>query len=489
MKTKNFLDEIQTYIPELDSLLNAGVEEVKLGELESRLGCVFPEDFRSLYLCHDGEGDGLSGIMAGFKWMDTRSLLRAWESLQESAYNVISHEDGYIKDGEYKKGWIPFAEDGGGSFLVLDLDPGIKGNSGQIITADRDSDVSYVTAKSFSDFLDLIVKSLKSGALSQDEEIEEETVFVWANGHFFDDVLTLSGTQTSSGAIKLDAFWTEYYGDEAVNGYITEKALAKQRMVFIRNEMAKKHGAISLELLKKMVNLKELILHAQKVESFQPLEELSSLTKFVTGSAAFKLSDVEYLAKLKNLKCLHLCELSLEDISCFQNITSLKSLFLYKTTIKNLASIGNLKNITELELDKMEAGDLSYLTGLIKLTSLNLERIKLPNLKFLKDLKKLTVFSTDTKAEDASDEEILHSLKKLKELNYPVSDLSILKSCPKLTCLTIDTEKIKDMKPFADANITSVTLYNIKSDEEARQLAEDIRRYHFLQAYSWRSPN
>ncbi len=50
MKTESFLDIIQTYIPELESLLNAGVEEVKLVELESRLGCVFPEDFRSLWV-------------------------------------------------------------------------------------------------------------------------------------------------------------------------------------------------------------------------------------------------------------------------------------------------------------------------------------------------------------------------------------------------------------------------------------------------------
>ena len=41
-------------------------------------------------------------------------------------------------------------------------------------------------------------RELFSGALGQDEEIEEETVLAWANGHFFDDVLALTGTQTSS---------------------------------------------------------------------------------------------------------------------------------------------------------------------------------------------------------------------------------------------------------------------------------------------------
>lgn len=58
-------------------------------------------------------------------------------------------------------------------------------------------------------------------------------------------------------------------------------------MVFIRADQAQKYGAISLDILTHMVNLKELIIHADEITNFDVLQRLTSLAELVIGSEAF----------------------------------------------------------------------------------------------------------------------------------------------------------------------------------------------------------
>ncbi|MCT4507407.1 MAG: SMI1/KNR4 family protein [Tepidibacter sp.] len=476
------VNKIKAYIPNIGDLLNQVTDDIKINELESLIGKKVPEDFRRLYLEHNGEGNMIFGVMAGFRWMNIELVINEWKSLQESAYDIIGDKDGLIKEGTFKKGWIPFAEDCGGSFLVMDLEPGIKGTYGQIITIDHNSSISYVISESIEMFFEFIEKSFKNGDLNtwQDEDGRE---IEWKQGHLFDYVIALTGTKIDKGTFLINGFWEEYFKDEVVNGTISTEVLSKRRMIFIKADMAKKFGVISLDILKNMINLKELIIHADDISSFEPIKEIPSLAKLIIGSKSFKESDLKYIY---NVKELTLVKLKLNDIRILQDIKTLKYLRLYKIAKLNTISIGYLKNLTKLSLEDMEVGDLSYISALNKLTNLELKKVSIPNLEFLQDLKNITTLNTDTKADDESSIGIFEGMQKLKELIYPIGDMKIIKNCINLKSIGVDAVKLENLQCINDLNINNITIFNAKSEENAKSIVAEFEKYCKLQSYGWK---
>ena len=478
------INKLKKYISNIEELLKPAAENIKIENLESISGKKFPEIFKNLYLEHDGEGDKVFGVMAGFKWMNIDSIISAWTSLQESAYSIISDKDGVIQDGSFRKGWIPFAEDSGGSFLVMDLDPGIIGKCGQVITIDRDSNISYVISESFQGFFDFLETSFKNGALSAWDD-DDVKVIEWKNGHLFDDILALTGVIPEEGNIPVSGFWEEYFKADVINGSVSTEILAKQKMVFIKANMGKEFGMISLDILKSMINLKELIIHAEEISSFECIKDIPNLKKFVVGSKSFKTSDLEYVIKMVNLKELTLVNLSLENIGILENIKTLRNLNLSKISSSHISSLKALKGITELSLRDIEAGDLSYLSELNKLTKLELKKVNIPNLSFLKGLKKLTVFDTDRKAEDESDIELFQDIINLKDLTYPIGDMKVIKNSVNLKTIGVDATRVKNVDCISDLNINSIHIFNAVSKENATSIVAEFKKYFKLQASGW----
>ncbi|MFF2092141.1 SMI1/KNR4 family protein [Paenibacillus sp. NPDC058174] len=173
----------------------------------------------------------------------------------ESAYDIISSKPDVIKDGNYRERWIPFAEDGGGSYLAIELDPGKKGVYGQIITIDHNSDFSYVIAESLGHFFEFIDSSLRNSSIGISEE-DDVIILSRESGSLLDDILVLTKMDTKeNNLIPVSGFWEEYFKDDVENGFVSSKTLAKERMVFIRADQAQKYGSLSLDILTHMVNL------------------------------------------------------------------------------------------------------------------------------------------------------------------------------------------------------------------------------------------
>lgn len=476
--------ENKEFIPGIINLLNPAAEDVKIIELENIIGEKIPEDFRELYLWHNGESESVSGVMAGFRWMSIDSVIREWGALQESAYEIISDKDGLIKEGKYKKGWVPFAEDGGGSFIVMDLDPGDKGTYGQIITIDRDSDISYVISENLKAFLDFIRNNFKDGNIKtwQDDDIK---VIQWKEGHLFDDIITLTGGITEKDSFPVYGFWAEYFKDEVVNGSISAEILERTSTVFIKADMGEKYGKISLDIVKHMKNLKELIIHADEISSFEPIKSISSLVKLVILSKCFIESDLEYVAEIEKLKQLTLVKLSINDLSILKNIKTIKCLRLCKLNLLNISSIGYLKNLEELSLEEMMITDLSFISSLTKLRKLEINEVDMQNLKFLQGLKKLRFFETDRKAKDESDIDIFEEMESLEELIYPIGDIKIVKNNVNLKSLGVDASNLEALEYLRDMNITNITVFNAESEEHAESIIAKIQKYCKLQSYGW----
>ncbi|MDF2935464.1 MAG: cell wall assembly/cell proliferation coordinating protein [Paenibacillaceae bacterium] len=482
---KRLVSSLKERIPDSGALFNPGVEESELDNLEKATGITLPEEFRALYRSHNGEGEGLSGFWAGFGWMKLEAVLGEWRGLQQSAYTIVSDKPGQIREGAFQTGWIPFGDDGGGSFLVMDLAPGPEGSYGQIITIDHNSDISYVIAGSLSELFAFIEKGLSSGDLTiSQEEDEAAMVLTWKEGHLFDDVQALTGTAAGSGAIEVDGYWADFFQNDLADGKVPLQTLAKITMVFIKKDASEKFGEIPLDLLKHMVNLKELIIHAGNIAGFEPLREISSLAKLVIGSASFSEADLRFL-EAGTFKQLTLANVSLRDLSPLGNLKSLKTLRLYNMSLLDCTSISKLTNLTELSITKMEGVDLSCLSALTKLSVLELDRLDIPNLDFLRNLKKLKRFKTDRKARDESTVEVFCGMSKLQELNYPISDMQLAGRCPQLTEINVDAEGFRHAEALKTSSIRSAMVYNAACEEEAERIIAEIEQYCKLQTSGW----
>jgi cell wall assembly regulator SMI1 len=154
--------------PKILRNLNVGAPAAAIDAAERDLGCQMPEDWRELYLTHDGMNDtGNRGNL--FYGMTFLSLSRA---VRERANNnaagvqpipVRASDPGVRKESMHNRSWIAFAHDGGDTLLRVDLDPGSGGTAGQVIFTDHADDTVILLASCLSDFLRDFVCDLEGG--------------------------------------------------------------------------------------------------------------------------------------------------------------------------------------------------------------------------------------------------------------------------------------------------------------------------------------
>jgi cell wall assembly regulator SMI1 len=111
---------------------------------ERATGRPLPGDLCALYGLADGE-EGYVGLLFNHGLLPAeqaaREYLRASDPLPEAGEDeVILDVDppDTIRRVLWSPGWVPFASDGGGNFLAVDLDPAPAGRAGQVIVVGRD---------------------------------------------------------------------------------------------------------------------------------------------------------------------------------------------------------------------------------------------------------------------------------------------------------------------------------------------------------------
>jgi internalin A len=121
-----------------------------------------PPELLELYALCDGQEQDQGGLFFDWYFLSGTGAAQEhsiWQSLligdPEVNRNIpsISHPDGAIQTAYILNGWIPFAHDGGGNHLGIDLEPGPRGVRGQVINFGRDQTDKHVLAASLEDFL------------------------------------------------------------------------------------------------------------------------------------------------------------------------------------------------------------------------------------------------------------------------------------------------------------------------------------------------
>ncbi|WP_281849244.1 SMI1/KNR4 family protein [Dyella sp. GSA-30] len=149
-----------TLRPDYHAGLRPGVSEADLAAFESQFSLKLPMMFRQLYQWRDGQD---------LQSFEALQFNRMWMTLADIA-EVKDMMDGMIgydfEDPRYwRRGWVPFLGNGGGSYLCLDLAAEDGGQPGQILEfwkADEDRPIVWADMQAW---LGDLVRSMEGGTL------------------------------------------------------------------------------------------------------------------------------------------------------------------------------------------------------------------------------------------------------------------------------------------------------------------------------------
>lgn len=140
----------------------------EIAMLEDSLDLSLPKEIEDSLRKHNGETEDEVWIFVDWSLLSTSNIAVLWKrELKKPKTSKGRSNDRRIKSNTWSKKWIPFAYDGSGGFLIVDMDPGDEGNAGQIIRTSHDDENSFV-ATSFGEFLERYKSALGSGAFEFD---------------------------------------------------------------------------------------------------------------------------------------------------------------------------------------------------------------------------------------------------------------------------------------------------------------------------------
>lgn len=153
--------------------LRKGATTTDVARLEERLGVTLPEDFKESCAIHDGQkGEtDLIPIDYGTYFLLPLSKIpgeqKIWHDVLKSGdfQGLQGEPEEGVSSDWWNPGWIPFASNGAGDNLCLDLAPTLKGTTGQVIKVEHDNAARNLLARSFGEWLQGLAASLENGDL------------------------------------------------------------------------------------------------------------------------------------------------------------------------------------------------------------------------------------------------------------------------------------------------------------------------------------
>ena len=208
-----------------------------------------------------------------------------------------------------------------------------------------------------------------------------------------------------------------------------------------------------------LTNLKWLDISDNKIsdDDLAPLEGLTLLEYLDLGKSrsdpdTYLLSDIAPLARLVNLKELHLERNTISDVTPLTGLTGLTKLHLYSNTISDLGPLTGLAKLEELLLGGNPISDLTPLStaDLNSLEVLHLWRCEIEDVSPLAGLAGLRVLHLyGNRVEDVSPLSSLTGLEELHLAQNSISDTGPLTGLADLTLLHLWGNHIVDVSPLA----------------------------------------
>lgn len=144
--------------------LNPPATTAEIQEMERRLACALPSDYRECLKIHAGQLGKAKWLFDGNEFLSVQNVMlswAAWNDLLEDGdlEGLVPRPDKGIQAVWWSRGWIPFASNGGGDFLCLDMTPAAGGRAGQVIEIFHDFPDRKLVAPNFNSWFTNFVGS------------------------------------------------------------------------------------------------------------------------------------------------------------------------------------------------------------------------------------------------------------------------------------------------------------------------------------------
>jgi cell wall assembly regulator SMI1 len=154
-------------------LLRPGADAGAVAAAEEAIGLALPAEVRESYLLHDGSDFGI--LPWGYSLLSLFEVVktcRMWQGILAEGHwdGAVSEPKGPIKRVHWNPRWVPVAENGGGDYQCLDLDPAVGGSAGQVIDFSHEVGPLCVLAGGFTDWLVSYADGLESGRYRYDKD-------------------------------------------------------------------------------------------------------------------------------------------------------------------------------------------------------------------------------------------------------------------------------------------------------------------------------
>lgn len=167
--------------PTVKKSLKKGATEEQIAACEAALSVTFPPDLRASFLVHDGQKTGADGLLPeGFADLDSEFVLlsldtvanewKTWRKLNDVGEfkNQKALPDKGVRSDWWNPKWVPFAADGGGDSLCVDLAPAKGGTVGQVILHQHADDGRPKKATDIQTLLHLLAEHLEERAVADE---------------------------------------------------------------------------------------------------------------------------------------------------------------------------------------------------------------------------------------------------------------------------------------------------------------------------------
>jgi cell wall assembly regulator SMI1 len=154
--------------------LVAGASEEEIARAEQALGLSLPEDLRASYRIHNGaEDSGLfpaSGLDEnGYSPLSLAEVLEERHESSPASDKYVTADEA-VQARHWHPHWLPFASNGGGDYLCVDLAPAPGGTPGQVIEWLHETSERKRVAPSLGDYLRDLAEGLEAGRYKYDSE-------------------------------------------------------------------------------------------------------------------------------------------------------------------------------------------------------------------------------------------------------------------------------------------------------------------------------
>lgn len=164
MPHRPLIDRMDAWLAEnragYHAALQPGVSDAQLDAFEAKFSLKLPEALRALYRWRNGQPN------SSFDSFQDNRMLSSLEDIADTKEMLDDMIGSDFEDpATWRRGWVPFLSNGGGSYLCVDVDAQGGGQPGQLIAfwkADEDRPVEQASVQAW---LADLVASMEAGTL------------------------------------------------------------------------------------------------------------------------------------------------------------------------------------------------------------------------------------------------------------------------------------------------------------------------------------